>query len=91
MGGHYGSTLFEHRRFIDLLSGAQTDGATCAEGLWAIITAWMAQESIKTGGAVDVRETLSSLELNPYVTALLPAPVPAPTVNNSPIQEAVDK
>jgi hypothetical protein len=51
----------------------------------------MAQESIKTGGAVDVRETLSSLELNPYVTALLPAPVPAPTVNNSPIQEAVDK
>ena len=95
MGGHYGSTLFEHRRFIDLLSGAQTDGATCAEGLWAIITAWMAQESMKTGSVVDVRETLSSLELNPYVTALLPvtlpAPAPAPAVNNGPIPEAVDK
>ena len=52
--------------------------ASCAEGLWAIITAWMAQEAMKTGGAVDVRETLSSLELNPYVTALLPVPVPAP-------------
>ena len=48
---------------------------------------------MKTGGAVDVRETLSSLELNPYVTALLPVipPVPAPAVNNGPIQEAVDK
>ena len=43
-GGHYGSTLFEHLRFAKKVQGQLSDGASCAEGLWAIITAWMAQE-----------------------------------------------
>lgn len=72
IGGHYGSTLFEHQRFRDQLTGATNDGATCAEGLWAIITAWMAQVSMQQGNVVDVREMLASESLNPYQDGLLP-------------------
>ena len=72
IGGHYGSTLFEHQRFCDQLTGATNDGATCAEGLWAIITAWMAQVSMQQGNVVDVREMLASESLNPYQDGLLP-------------------
>ena len=72
IGGHYGSTLFEHQRFRDQLTGATNDGATCAEGLWAIITAWMAQVSMQQGNVVNVREMLASESLNPYQDGLLP-------------------
>ena len=72
LGGHYGSTLFEHDRFSARVNGTRGDGASCTEGLWAIITAWMAQESIKTGRAVDVRSTLEQLGINPYQLDLLP-------------------
>ena len=72
LGGHYGSTLFEHDRFSARVNGTRGDGASCTEGLWAIITAWMAQESIKRGGVVDVRSTLEQLEINPYQQDLLP-------------------
>lgn len=72
LGGHYGSTLFEHQRFRDQLAGAKNDGATCAEGLWAIITAWMAQASMRQGKVVDVKEVLASETLNPYGDGLLP-------------------
>jgi myo-inositol 2-dehydrogenase/D-chiro-inositol 1-dehydrogenase len=72
LGGHYGSTLFEHQRFRDQLSGATNDGATCAEGLWAIITAWMAQASMQQGNVIDVREMLASVALDPYQDGLLP-------------------
>ena len=72
LGGHYGSTLFEHDRFSARVNGTRGDGASCTEGLWAIITAWMAQESIKTGQVVDVRSTLEQLGINPYQQDLLP-------------------
>lgn len=72
LGGHYGSTLFEHQRFRDQLAGAKNDGATCAEGLWAIITAWMAQASMRHGKVVDVKGMLASESLNPYGDGLLP-------------------
>ena len=72
LGGHYGSTLFEHHRFNHQLAGNTNDGATCAEGLWAIITAWMAQASMQQGSAVDVKETLASASLDPYRDGLLP-------------------
>lgn len=72
LGGHYGSTLFEHQRFRDRLLGLRNDGATCAEGLWAIITAWMAQASMRQGSVVGVREMLASESLNPYQQGLLP-------------------
>ena len=72
LGGHYGSTLFEHDRFSARVNGIIGDGASCTEGLWAIITAWMAQESIETGRVVDVRSTLEQLGINPYQQDLLP-------------------
>ena len=71
-GGHYGSTLFEHVRFAKRVQGQQTDGASCAQGLWAIITAWMAQESVRTNTVVDVRETLARLGLDPFSEGLIP-------------------
>lgn len=71
-GGHYGSTLFEHVRFANRVRGQQSDGASCAEGLWAIITAWMAQESIRTNSLVEVRETLAHLGLDPFAEGLIP-------------------
>jgi predicted dehydrogenase len=71
-GGHYGSTLFEHVRFANTVRGQQSDGASCAEGLWAIITAWMAQESIRTSTVVDVRETLTRLGIDPFGEGLTP-------------------
>lgn len=72
LGGHYGSTLFEHQRFRDQLAGLTNDGATCAEGLWAIITAWMAQASIEQKQVIDVKMMLASKSLNPYRAGLLP-------------------
>ena len=65
LGGHYGSTLFEHQRFRDQITGLKNDGANCAEGLWAIITAWMAQASIEQGQVIDVQAMLASKSLNP--------------------------
>lgn len=71
-GGHYGSTLFEHVRFSKMVRGQHSDGASCAEGLWAIITAWMAQESIRRGSVIDVRDTLARLGLDPFGEGLIP-------------------
>ncbi len=73
LGGHYGSTLFEHQRFSDQIAGLKNDGATCAEGLWAIITASMAQASLQRGDVIDVPEALASMALNPFEPGLLPS------------------
>ncbi len=71
-GGHYGSTLFEHVRFANMVRGQRGDGASCAEGLWAIIAAWMAQESMRTNTVIDVREMLTRLGLDPLGEGLNP-------------------
>jgi len=55
-----------------MVLGQHSDGASCAEGLWAIITAWMAQESIRTGSVIDVRDTLARLGLDPFGEGLIP-------------------
>jgi len=70
--GHYGSTMFEHDRFISALRGESSDAATASEGLWAIITAWMAQRSIETGEVVDVRQALVDVKCDPYQPHLMP-------------------
>lgn len=56
--GHYGATFFSQEAFIDRLEGATTDGATAEEGLWAIIVAIAAQESMRRQSVVDVGELL---------------------------------
>ena len=70
--GHYGSTMFEHDRFIRALRGESSDAATASEGLWAIITAWMAQRSIETREVVDVRQALADVNCDPYHPQLMP-------------------
>lgn len=72
LGGHYGSTLFEHDRFYCRLFGESSDGATCNEGLWAIIVAALAQESIRLGTVVDVRTALADRGIDAYQALLLP-------------------
>lgn len=54
--GHHGATYFEHLAFIDLLEGKETESATPIQGLWSIVVASAAQESIKTGQAIDIGE-----------------------------------
>ena len=70
--GHYGSTLFEHQQFLNALNGQSTDAATASEGLWAIITAWMAQKSIEQGEVIDVRKALVDENCDPYQPDLMP-------------------
>ena len=71
-GGHYAlhcsSTYASPKGF----TATKVDGASCAEGLWAIITVRMAQESIRTNRVVDVRETLARLDLDPFSEGLMP-------------------
>ena len=71
-GGHYGSTLFEHDRFTEQLTGNNNDAATCVEGLWAIIVATMAQQSMTTGAVVDVSNSLQARGIDAYQAHLLP-------------------
>lgn len=58
--GHHGATFIEHIRFIDNIEGKQTKTATALEGLWSIIVASAAQESIKTGQLVLVDDVLAA-------------------------------
>ena len=52
--GHHGSTFFEHVAFIEQLDGRTADCATPLEGLWSIIVAAAAQESMRLGQVVDI-------------------------------------
>lgn len=58
--GHHGATYFEHVAFMDRLDGLETDAATPMQGLWSIIVATAAQESIKTGQSVDIDNFIES-------------------------------
>lgn len=57
--GHNGATYYEHVNFIDNISGKPTDSATAREGLWSVVVALAAQESIACGQVVDVDAFLS--------------------------------
>lgn len=56
--GHHGSTFFEHIAFIDQIEGKATDSATPLQGLWSIIVAAAAQQSLRTGLPVDIESLL---------------------------------
>ena len=57
--GHHGATFFEHVALADQLDGHSVDSATPLEGLWSIIIATAAQESIKTGQPVIIDDFIS--------------------------------
>jgi len=56
--GHSGATYYEHMYFIDNIEGKTTSTASAREGLWSIIVAAAAQESIKRCEAVDINAFL---------------------------------
>ncbi|HVU12800.1 MAG TPA: Gfo/Idh/MocA family oxidoreductase [Phototrophicaceae bacterium] len=58
--GHHGATYYEQIQFIDRIEGKQTNAATPLDGLWSVIVAVCAQESIKRGQVVAVDEILAS-------------------------------
>lgn len=56
--GHHGATFYEHVAFLDRLEGKAAESATPEQGLWAMIVASAAQESLSRGLPVDIQEFL---------------------------------
>lgn len=61
--GHHGATYFEHIALMDQLEGKQVDCATVQQGLWSMIVASAAQESMRTGQAVAIDSFLQEQQL----------------------------
>jgi hypothetical protein len=62
--GHSGATYFEHISFVDNIEGKETSTATAEEGFWSIVVGAAAEESIKTGAAVNIDELLKRNGIN---------------------------
>lgn len=62
--GHHGATFFEHVALADRLDGKEADAATPLQGLWSIIVAAAAQQSISTGLPVIVDDFIEANDLN---------------------------
>ncbi|MGB2260336.1 MAG: Gfo/Idh/MocA family protein [Porticoccaceae bacterium] len=58
--GHHGATYYEHIAFMDQLEGKQVDAATPLQGLWSMIVASAAQESMASGQAVDIKQFMQA-------------------------------
>jgi myo-inositol 2-dehydrogenase/D-chiro-inositol 1-dehydrogenase len=55
-GDHHGSTFFQHQRFRDLVrTGKGTPEVSLHDGLWSVIMGEAAEESARTGRAIDIR------------------------------------
>lgn len=63
--GHYGATYFAQEAFMNRLDGAPADGATARQGLWAMIVASAAQESLRSGERVDIETFLRRAGTSP--------------------------
>lgn len=66
--GHHGATYYEHSAFLDRLEGKAVDSATPLQGLWAMIVASAAQESIATGNSIEVAEYIERHNLAAALT-----------------------
>jgi len=62
--GHHGATYYEHVQFIDRIEGQEQNVATPKDGLWSVIVAVAAQESIKQGQVVSINDLLASEKLS---------------------------
>ena len=65
--GHHGATYYEHIAFMDQLEGRSVDAATPLQGLWSMIVASAAQESMATGQAVDIAPFMQANNLAGYL------------------------
>ena len=61
--GHHGSTYYEHIAFVDQLEGKAVNCATALQGIWSMIVACAAQQSMVTGQAVDIEEFIEANDL----------------------------
>lgn len=61
--GHHGATFFEHVAFAERLDGNGADSATPLQGLWSVIVATAAQQSVKSGKPTNVRQLLHDNKL----------------------------
>ena len=61
--GHHGSTYFEHIALMDRLEGKRVNSATPMQGLWAIIVASAAQQSMADAQVVDVEAFIAANKL----------------------------
>ncbi len=66
--GHHGATYFEHIAFLDQLEGKSVDSATPMQGLWSMIVASAAQESLKTGQAINIDAFINEHQLGVTLT-----------------------
>lgn len=58
-GDHHGSTFYQHQRFRDLIrSGQGVPEVSLRDGLWSVAVGAAAEESARTGQAVDLRGVL---------------------------------
>lgn len=55
-GDHNGSTFFQHQRFLRAASGEQEPDVTLGDGWWAVTMGLAAQQSARTGKAVDLAD-----------------------------------
>lgn len=63
--GHNGATYYEHVNFINRMEGRASTAATAQEGLWSIIVAAAAQESIVKGQVVRINDFLKAEGIKP--------------------------
>ena len=61
--GHHGATYYEHIALMDQLDGKPVDCATVQQGLWAMIVASAAQESMRSGQVVSIDSFLRAQQL----------------------------
>lgn len=58
--GHEGATFMEHIEFVNQIERTPSQSASAEEGLWSVIVAAAAQESIKSGKVVQISDFLAS-------------------------------
>ena len=55
-GDHHGSTFFQHERFLRLVrEGGTVPDVTLADGYWSVLVGEAAEESARSGQAIDLR------------------------------------
>ena len=57
--GHHGATFYEHVQFVNQLEGKASNAASPLEGLWSIVVAAAAQESIAQASVINIDSFLA--------------------------------
>jgi hypothetical protein len=65
--GHSGATYYEHLRWIEAMDGLPSKAATAEEGFWSVVVGVAAEESVKRGEKVWVKELLEANGLGQLV------------------------